>query len=65
MVFRAPLQFMSQYIEKHFRIGIGIDVTQILPKQLLIKLGCIGEIAVMPEHDSERRIDIERLCLGW
>ncbi len=57
------LQFVSQHVQQHFRIGIGIDVAQILHEQLFFEFFCISQVAVVPQHDAERRIHIERLRL--
>ena len=54
----ALLQFMRQDVEQHLGIGIGIDVAQVLPEQLAFELVGIGQIAVVTEHDTERRIDM-------
>ncbi len=48
------LQFMSQHVQQHFRIGIGIDVAQVLHEQLFFQFFCIGQIAVVSQHDAER-----------
>ena len=37
---------------------------QILAKEIVLELLGVGEIAVVPEHDAERRIHVERLRFG-
>ena len=39
-------------------------MAQVLAEQLALELLGVGEVAVVPEHDAERRIDVERLRLG-
>ena len=61
---RALLQLVRQHVEQHLRIRAGVDVPQVLPEQLALELLGIGEIAVVAEHDAERRVDVQRLRLG-
>ena len=58
------LQLVREHVQQHFGIGVGVDVPQVLPEQLVLQLLGVGEVAVVPEHDAERRIDVERLRLG-
>ena len=37
---------------------------QILQKHVLLELIGISQIAVVRQHQTERRIDVKRLCLG-
>ncbi len=59
----GELQFVREYIEQHFRVGVGIDVAQILTEHLLLEGFRIGQVAVVTEDNPKRGIDIERLCL--
>ena len=64
VVGRSLLQLVREHVQQHFGIRIGVDVAQILAEHLLFQAVRIGEIAVVPQHDPERRIDIERLRFG-
>ena len=44
-----------------FRIGIGVDMAQVLHIHVTLQRFCIGQVAVVSKYDAERRIDIERL----
>ena len=57
-------QFMREHIQQDFRIGRGVQLAQVLAKQFLAQARGVGQVAVVPERDAERRIDIERLRLG-
>ena len=57
----SGLQFVRQCIEQHFRIGVGIDVPQVLAEHLLLEFFGVGQVAVVPENDPEWRVDIKRL----
>ncbi len=57
------LQFIGKHVEKHFRVACGVDVAAIELIKLFGKLFRIRQITVMREHDSVRRVDIERLRL--
>ncbi|CPI88074.1 Uncharacterised protein [Bordetella pertussis] len=57
------LQLVRQHIEQHFGIGIGIDVAAVDAVERLAQLAPVGQVAVVGEHDAERRIDVERLRL--
>ena len=59
----GELQFVREHVEQHFRVGVGIDVAQILTEHLLLQYLGIGQVAVVAEDDPERGVDIERLCL--
>src|SRR3972149_1454311 len=61
---RGAFQLVRQHIEQHLGVRVGIDVPQVGAEHLLLQLIGVGEIAVVPEHDAERRIDVERLRLG-
>ena len=58
------LQFVRQYVQQHFRIGIGIDVTQILKEHFLLQLLRVGQVAVMRQYQAKRRIYVKRLGFG-
>ena len=62
-LFAFDLQLVRQNIEQHFRIGIGVDVAQVVHEQLFLQLGSVGQVAVVAEHDAERRVHVERLRL--
>ena len=57
------LQLMRQHVEQHFRIGVGVHVAHVLEEQFLLQLRGVGEVAVVPQHQPERRVHIERLRL--
>lgn len=54
-------QLVREDVEQHFRIGAGVDVTQIRREQLLLELVGVGQVAVVRQRDAVRRVDIERL----
>ena len=57
----AP-QFVRQYVEQHFRVAFGVDVAVVGMRQLHAQSLGVGEVAVMYQHDAERRIHVKRLC---
>ena len=63
---QAPdcFQFVGEYIQQDFRIGFGVDVAQVFAEQFVFEFGGVGEVTVVGERQTERRIDEERLCLG-
>ena len=61
VVCRAFLQLMREDVEQHLRVGIGIDVPQVLAEQIVLQLLRVGEVAVMAEHDAEGGVHVERL----
>ena len=61
MMLRGPLQFQRQYVQQNFTVRIGVDVPEIVLPQLAFQRLAVGQIAVVPERDAERRIHIERL----
>jgi len=58
------LDFMRQHVKQNFRIGIGIDMAQILAKHLALELLGVGQVAIVSEHNTKRRVDIEWLRFG-
>jgi hypothetical protein len=58
------LQFVGEDVQQDLRIGIRVDMAQILAEQILFELPGIGEVAVVRQTDAERRVDVKRLCLG-
>jgi hypothetical protein len=61
---RRRLHFVREDVEQHLRIGIGVDVAQILQEHVALELLGVREIAVVREHQAEGRIHVERLRLG-
>jgi hypothetical protein len=57
-------QFMGKHVQQDFRVGIGVDVPQVVTEHVRLEFVGIGQVAVMRQHDAERRVDIERLRLG-
>lgn len=57
------LQLVGQHVQQHFRVGIGIDVAAVDAVERLTQLAPVGQVAVVGEHDAERRVDVERLGL--
>src|SRR5690242_8889673 len=62
-VMRRALELEREHVEQHLRIGVGVDVTKIELEKLALQRLAVGEIAVVRQCDSERRIHIERLRL--
>src|SRR5947209_6992457 len=54
-------KFMSQDVQKNFRIGIGIYVTEILNEHFPLQFLRINEIAVMAKDNAKWRIHVKRL----
>ena len=63
-ILALALQFVGKDIEQDFRVGAGIDVTQVLTEQVLHQGLGVGQIAVMSQGNTVGRIDIKRLRLG-
>ncbi len=56
-------QFMGEDVEQYLGIRPGVEVAPVLVDEQLGKLGCVGQIAVVAQADTERRVDIEGLGL--
>ncbi len=57
------LQLVGQHIEQHLRVAFCVDVA-VIDREKLGLQGCrVGEIAVVHQHQAERRVHIERLGL--
>jgi hypothetical protein len=61
---RGLLQLVRQHVHQHLGVGAGVDVPQVGAEHLVLQLRRVGEVAVVPQHDAEGRIDVERLRLG-
>ncbi|MNF30238.1 hypothetical protein D3C84_109660 [compost metagenome] len=57
-------QLVSEDVEQHFRVGVGVDVTQVGFVDLLGQLLDVGQVAVVRQGDAVGRVDVERLRLG-
>ena len=55
------LQLMGQHIEQHLRVGVGVHVAQVLQEHVLFQVFGIGQIAVVRQHQTKRRVDVKRL----
>ena len=60
----AALQFMRKHIQQHFRIGLGVDMTQVGLIKLRLQCFNIGQVTVVRQGDSIGRIDVKRLRFG-
>ena len=60
----SEFEFMREHIEQDLGVGVRVDMPQIVLDHLGFQLLAVGEVAVMPEHDAERRVDVKRLRLG-
>ncbi len=58
------LQFRGQHIQQHFGIGIGVEVAAVFANDYFGEFPRIGQVAVVPEANAVRRVDIERLRFG-
>ena len=58
------LQLMGEDVEQDLRVGLGIDVPQVLGEEVMLQGLGIGQVAVMGEDDAIGRIDVEGLGLG-
>jgi len=61
---RGFLELVREHVDQHLRIRAGVDVPQIRAEHLVLELRRIGQVAVVAEHDAERRVHVERLGLG-
>ena len=52
---------MGQDVEQHFRVALGVDVAVVHREQLTLKGVGIGQISVMHQHNSKRRIHVKGL----
>jgi hypothetical protein len=59
------LQLVREHVQQHFAVGIGVDVAAVDPEHLVLQLLPVGQVAVVREDDPERRVHVERLCLGF
>ena len=57
-------QLVGKDVQQDFGVGIGVDVPAVLDEQLAFKQVGIGEVTVMRQCDTKRRIHVERLRLG-
>ena len=57
-------QLVGEHVEQHFRVGTGVDVTQIGFVDLFGQLFNVGEVTVVRQGDAVRRVDVERLSFG-
>ncbi|VXB85393.1 hypothetical protein PSEUDO8O_20039 [Pseudomonas sp. 8O] len=57
-------KLMGKHVEQHFRIGIGVHVTQIGLVDFLGQLLDVGQVTVVRQGDAVRRVDVERLSFG-
>ncbi len=55
---------MGEHVQQYFRVGVGVDVTQVGLVDLLGQLFDVGQVAVVCQGDAVRRVDVERLGLG-
>ena len=55
------LQFVRQHVQQDFGVRIGVDVAPIAPEHLLLQGLRVGQVAVVRQRDSERRIHVEGL----
>jgi hypothetical protein len=57
-------QLVREHVQQHLGVRAGVQMAPVLAHQQLGKLGGVGEVAVVPEADAVRRVDVERLGLG-
>ncbi|MCY1389796.1 hypothetical protein D9M71_46000 [compost metagenome] len=57
-------QLVGEYVEQHFRVGVGVHVAQIGFVDFLGQLLDVGQVAVVRQGDAVGRVDVERLGLG-
>src|SRR3990167_7692236 len=62
--FATLCQLVSEHVKQHFRIGVGVHVTQVRLVDLLGQLLDVGQVAVVRQGDAIRRVDVERLRFG-
>jgi hypothetical protein len=57
------LQLVREHVEQHLGVALGVDVAVVGGEQLGLQRLRVGEVAVVHQHDAERRVDVERLRL--
>ena len=57
-------QFVGEHVQQHLGVGVGVDMAKIMAEHVGLEFFGIGQVAVVRQHDAERRIDVEGLRLG-
>ena len=57
-------QLVSEHVEQHFAVGLGVHMAQVLGIDLLVQLGGVGEVAVVCQHDAKGGADVKGLGFG-
>ena len=52
---------MGQHIKQDFRVTFGVDMPMIIIEKVFFQCFGIGQVSVMHQDDSKRRVDIKRL----
>ena len=60
---RGLLDLVRQYVEQHLGVAVGVDMAVIGAEQLGFERLRVGQVAVVHQHDAERRVDVKRLRL--
>ena len=63
VVLRGALELEREHVEQHFAVAVRVDVPEVELEQLALQRLAVGQVAVVPERDAERRVDVERLRL--
>ena len=58
---RAAFEFVRQHVDQHFGIRLGIDVAVIDIEQFTLERHRVDQVAVVRQHQAERRVDVKRL----
>mmetsp|Transcript_59251 Transcript_59251/g.139740 ORF Transcript_59251/g.139740 Transcript_59251/m.139740 type:complete len:404 (-) Transcript_59251:1158-2369(-) len=59
----GQLQLVGQHVDQHLGVALGVDVTAVDVEQLVLQRMGIRQVAVVHQHDAERRVDVEGLSL--
>ena len=60
---RGAFNLVRQHVEQHFGIALGVDMPVVGDEQLAFERVRIGQVAVVHQHNAERRVHIKRLRL--
>ncbi len=61
LALRRAVELVREHIEQHFRVALGVDVPMVGVEQLGAQRGRVRQVAVVRQHDAERRVHIKRL----
>ena len=60
---RGAFELVRQHVEQHLGVALGVGVAVVGGEQLGAQRMRVGEVAVVHQHDAERRVHVEGLRL--